>query len=427
MMTIHARPLWLRDITEINVNAAIPDWLLKSKLRSWDYLIKSGMPTRKQERFKYTDFSFLMNKQYSLSQQKDLTKLSDFISKCRIKHSNAICLVIVNGVFQPALSDVAQLPDAIKVMTLADALAQDPELLQQQFVNAAPTYFAELNHALFIDGLFLQVADLYQSEQPIHVLSIITEQNDCLISPRHVFMIGKHANVTILEDYEALHANSYLHNVVTHWELQEGAVAQCYKRQHENTQASHYAHSFLDLRESSQFELVNMTTGGIFSRDDVLARLRGVSASCSLSGFYTLKQASQYVDHHIEIIHQAKNTNSEMMYKGILDHSSRAVFNGRLHVDQDAQRVNAYQANHHLLLSSEAEAYSKPELEIYADDVKCKHGATTGQLDENALFYLQSRGIEKKQAKEILMQGFAEEILKRISNPSLLAHMQEIL
>ncbi len=150
-------------------------------------------------------------------------------------------------------------------------------------------------------------------------------------------------------------------------------------------------------------------------------------AACQASGFYHLHRAHQYIDHHVEINHVAPHTNSEMVYKGILDNQSRAVFNGRLFVKKDAQKIVAHQANHNLLLSNRAEIYSKPELEIYADDVKCKHGATTGQLDQDALFYMRARGIGYQEAVNILLQGFADEIIDRVHHKGVKMRVKELV
>jgi Fe-S cluster assembly protein SufD len=427
MMTMQTLPMWLQEITEINVNAGMPNWLVKEKQKAWDHLLKKGMPTRKDENYKYTDFSFLANKNYMLSQQKEFGVLTNFISENRIQNATSICLVMINGIFQAALSDFKNCPNSISIMRVADAMVQYPNMLKQSLQNQTANYFSELNLALFTDGLFIHIPDHIQLDQPIHVLSILTGQHENLVVPRNIFIIGKHAKVHFLEEYRSLHANSAFHNLTTHWHVQENAIVQSYKMQNENGEASHFATTVIEQEDHSQFELVNITKGGIFSRDDIIAHLHGVGANCLLSGLYSLNHKSQYVDHHIEINHQAENSHSEMLYKGILHQASRAVFNGRLHVEKNAQRINAYQANHHLLLSSEAEAYSKPELEIYADDVKCKHGATIGQVNEEALFYLQARGIPKRQAMAILIQGFADEIFKRIHHKDLLAHMQETI
>ena len=159
----------------------------------------------------------------------------------------------------------------------------------------------------------------------------------------------------------------------------------------------------------------------------MIAVLKESGADCHTAGFYRLKTDKQYIDNHITIDHIAPFTSSEMLYKGILENKSRAVFNGRLHVGNQAKKILAYQAHHNLLLSNKAEVYTKPELEIYADDVKCKHGATTGQLDHDALFYLQSRGINRSEAMNMLLKGFAGDIMQRVIHPDIKAHIEKMV
>ena len=165
--------------------------------------------------------------------------------------------------------------------------------------------------------------------------------------------------------------------------------------------------------------MTQFNMGADFARDDVAITLQQTGAKCHTSGFYHTSRDNQYVDHHVDVLHAAAHTQSDMLYKGIIDKKSRAVFNGRLHVAAGAQKIQAVQGNHHLLLSASGEAYSKPELEIYADDVKCRHGATTGQLDQDALFYLRARGIPYKEAVHILLKSFAEDVLQRIQDKAI--------
>ena len=197
-----------------------------------------------------------------------------------------------------------------------------------------------------------------------------------------------------------------------------------YKVQRENTSATHMANTFITQQRDSMVALTNISIGAKFSRDDVLVKLQETGAECRTAGFYRLESDNQYIDQHITIDHAAPHSRSEMVYKGVLDKKSRAVFNGRLHVGVGAQKIEAQQQNHNLLLSNFAEIYSKPELEIYSDDVKCKHGATTGQLDQDALFYLRARGIEKTEAVSLLLHAFAADIYQKITNADIRMHIE---
>jgi Fe-S cluster assembly protein SufD len=180
-------------------------------------------------------------------------------------------------------------------------------------------------------------------------------------------------------------------------------------------------------KQDSLVTLKNFSAGGLFARDEIAASLQESGANCRTQGFYHLRNACQYIDNHIDIDHIAPHSQSTMLYKGILNHKSRAVFNGRLHVHANAQKIVAHQANHNILLSNDAEIYTKPELEIYADDVKCKHGATVGQLDQDALFYLRSRGIPEAEAIQLLLEGFAEEIMQEITHLGIRIRVNEMV
>ena len=216
-------------------------------------------------------------------------------------------------------------------------------------------------------------------------------------------------------------------NMMTTIHVAKNAKMQHYKIQQEGRKAVHLASHFVHQQQNSTFSHVNFSSGALFARDDLVVQLLESGAECHTGGFYHLRYDQQFIDNHVVINHVAAHSNSDMLYKGIMENKSRAVFNGRLHVEKNAQKILAYQANHNLLLSKDAEVYSKPELEIYADDVKCKHGATTGQLDEQALFYMRSRGIPRHEALSILLQGFAEEIMQRITHEGIRRRVQEAL
>lgn len=231
----------------------------------------------------------------------------------------------------------------------------------------------------------------------------------------------------LIEEHVSLGNQTYFINSVAQAIVSEQAHFTYYKLQRENDQAIHMAHLFVEQMRDSVTSLTHFSRGGYFARDEVVIKLQGQGAYCQTSGFYSVCRDDQWVDYHIDMNHLAPNSHSEMLYKGILKNKSRAIFNGRLLVEKTAQKTLAYQANHNLLLSNEAEAYSKPQLEIYAEEVKCKHGATIGQINEEALFYLRSRGLNKQQAIEVLLQGFAGEIIQSIPHPGIKSRFQEMM
>ncbi len=208
-----------------------------------------------------------------------------------------------------------------------------------------------------------------------------------------------------MQDYISLSTATHFHHITTIIHTAAESALEVVKQQRENPQAIHMENYFIQQQQDSRVDLTQINLGAAFARDDVAVTLQAAGAKCYTSGFYHTTRDNQYVDHHIDVLHQAAHTESDMLYKGIIDKKSRAVFNGRLHVAAGAQKIQAVQGNHHLLLSAQAEAYSKPELEIYADDVKCRHGATTGQIDQDALFYLRARGIPQTEAIGILLKS----------------------
>jgi Fe-S cluster assembly protein SufD len=262
---------------------------------------------------------------------------------------------------------------------------------------------------------------------PVRLLSLTVGDQAAIVQSQHVFLLAKNSKIKLIEEYVSLTSTACFTNVVVGVALAEEAHFEHYKMQTENANTTHIGNTFIHQEKNSSAFCMNVSTGALFARDELTIYLQGQGAECRTNGFYHLTRANQYVDHHVDIEHRAPHSYSEMLYKGVLNNKTRAVFNGRLLVENEAQKTLAYQANHTILLSKDAEMYSKPELEIYADDVKCKHGASTGQIDQDALFYLRARGISEKEAMQLLLQGFAEEVLERISDSSIKKQVQERL
>lgn len=380
----------------------------------------------KHERWKYTDLSVFDKHVFVECAQTDELN-ADLISSLRLKQS-AVLLVLVNGRLNLALSDLAKLPAGVIACSLLSARNQHANLLtpqQKLAVNPAEYPYAAMNLETERDGLFLHVPANKHVDIPFHILCITHGQACVQTNTQHVFVFGAGSRATVLQEYVSDSTLSHFNNAVTTIAAAKQSVIHWVKHQHENTAAIHMENYFVQQQQDSTVEMTHMTLGAQFSRDDIRAELNASGAVCRTSGFYHTKRDGQYVDHHIDILHQHQNTQSDMLYKGIVDKKSRAVFNGKLQVEKQAQKTNAVQGNHHILLSPFAEAYSKPELEIYADDVKCKHGATTGQLDEDALFYLRSRGISREGAVSILLQGFCDEVLQRIAHQGIKEHIKQ--
>lgn len=380
----------------------------------------------KHDRWKYTDLSVL-DKHVFVEKNIDAQLTLDAVNAYRLPQ-DSVMLVMANGKFMPAFSDLAKLPAGVVVMSMQQARQQHAELVQQYLVGeitSADYPFAAMNLEDEHDGLFLFVPENIEISLPLHLLSVTKGNESTRTQIQNMMVFGNNSRATLLQEYVSQHELAHFNNVVTSVNAGQGSAVQWIKHQHENTQAIHMENYFVRQEQDSEFDITHLSLGAQFSRDDIRAALQATGAICRTSGFYHTSRDGQYVDHHVDILHQQPHTQSDMLYKGIMDKKSRAVFNGKLYVEHQAQKTNAVQGNHHILLSPLAEAYAKPELEIYADDVKCKHGATTGQLDQDALFYLRARGISEQEARTILLNSFAEDVLQRIQNQAIQQHIRQ--
>jgi Fe-S cluster assembly protein SufD len=422
----------------------IPDWMQHNwdksahtqnpqRQAAWHDFIKTGLPTKKNENWKYTDLSCLTSATscFSLLTDQDINNnIINNINAYRLnKLNNNILLVLINGRFVPALSDeISNSEKSIIICRLEEAKSQYNELIQTAIAYSNQPnqhVFANLNSAMWQDGLFLYVPDHSSFSQPIHILSLVTDACQFAAHTKHVLVAGKCTNLTLLTEYASLTDTAYMNHENMHILMQVQSRLHHSKIQRESSKAIHLSQTFIKQEKDSEVVSAYFTMGGIFSRDDVIVQLQEKGADCRLAGFYHLNQNQQYIDHHVYINHHAPHTKSDMLYKGIVDNKTRAVFNGEVFVAKNAQKISAEQANHHLLLSSLAEVYAKPVLEIYADEVKCQHGATTGQLDTEALFYLCSRGIPKSDAIQILLQSFVKEIIEKVAHIDIKQRVKE--
>lgn len=398
-MQTNQLPTWLTDRFNRD-DCDLPDVVRAYQNKNRTALLQHGLPQPKAERWKYTDLTFLQKEEFICSEA-------------------SLNLQIKNA------TDFAEQP--IIVCNLRSAFVAHPNLVHAYLLREIDLQdypFASINASLLGDGLFIYVPADYKCALPIHVLSNSREMNT--LSQAHcVIVLEANSELTLIEEYHG--QGTYLTNVLHRVFLKENAKLNYYKLQNESNDARHTDTLFVEQSAHSALSYVTISLGSQFARDETIINLNGEAASCQTAGFYQLTRDQQYIDHHIAVNHNAAHSRSDLIYKGILSQRSRAVFNGRLHVTEQAQKIKAHQANHTLLLTDQAEMYSKPELEIYADDVQCKHGATMGQLDEDALFYLRARGIPKEEAVRMLIQSFAAEIIDAIKNNVFKERMKERL
>jgi len=396
-------------------------WLTAHRQSAFDQFQEAGFPTRRHENWKYTDVSRITKTGFVIANPTHNVIQADELDSLKFNTVNSHELVFINGQFSAEHSDIGSLDEHVVIGSLRDALKNTPELIENRFNQFANEdharenhSFAALNTAFFHDGAFIYVPDNVVIEEPIvlYFVSSNTEQT-LTTAPRNLIIIGKNAQASVIESFHGLQGVVSFTNTITEIETADGAILEHYKVQQENTDSFHVGGMHLKLHRNSRIESHSISLGGAIVRNDIVTDLAGEGAEIILNGLY-MGDGRQHVDNHTLVNHSEPHTRSDEYYRGVLDGRARGVFNGKVVVHKDAQKTDAAQSNANLLLSDHAEIDTKPELEIYADDVKCSHGATVGQLDKNMLFYLRSRGLDADTAKSLLTFAFADEVIRRI-------------
>jgi Fe-S cluster assembly protein SufD len=404
-----------------------PTWLRSLRENSFDQFARAGFPNIKQEEWKYTNVTPIAKTNFApvlVSNGTSLAKnngLAAFI----YEEARQSRLVFLNGMLREELSSLAALPDSVVAMDLREALrsSQYEAIVREHLEHHADKNgFAALNTALFTSGLFLKIPRGISIAAPIH-LSFVGEGLDEIAPPaafpRVLIVAEDNSAATIIESYASPKERSvYLTNAIVDLSLGDGARLQHYKVQRESMGAFHVATTRAELGPNSSYHTTTINFGAAISRHDIDVQMDHEGAECSVDGLYMV-DGSQHTDTHSVIDHRQPHCTSHQLYKGILDGKSRAVFNGKVFVRHGAQQTDAQQTNKNLLLSNEARVDTKPQLEIFADDVKCTHGAAVGQIDEEERFYLESRGINPTLARNLLTYGFAEEVIEKIGIESI--------
>ena len=387
-------------------------WLEEQRLKALSQFSEQGFPSSHEEEWRYTNVSAIEKKKFSptINKTKNLVDI-EWLKLYQLQEAWSV--VLVDGHFSAELSSLEDLPVDVLVMGMADALQKLPETLEN-YINQAVTIdensFIAFNTAWFTDGLFVSVNAKRILEKPIQVLHVATQQ-DVLAATRTVIILDKMAEASIIETYVG-YDNAYLSSTVTEVFVGQNAHLTLYKMQCESEKAYHFGGIYVKQDRDAHFTHHNFAFGALLARSDIHTDLDHAS-ECELNGLY-LGVKRQYIDSHTRINHIKPHGISRELYKGVLDDRARGVFQGRVIVAKDAQQTDSQMNNRNLLLSDDAEADSKPQLEIYADDVKCGHGVTVGQLDEKSIFYLQSRCIDEEVARNILTFAFANEMVDRI-------------
>jgi Fe-S cluster assembly protein SufD len=428
--TAAAEVRWLELIdAHLNAAASEPSWLRGRREKAREVLASRGFPTTRDEDWKYTDPAPLANivlSEIGPRQNESCRKaqieplLFDATTCCR--------LVFLDGEYSEELSCICEAPPGVVLRSLKDVLRNEPQLVENHLgraVSDEDNAFVALNTALFEDGAFVQIPNESIGDKPIQILFVSTGKV-LAAQPRVIVLAGGSCEATIVESYVSLHENAHLTNAVTEIFAGPNARVDHYKSQTENENALHVATMQVLAARDANIASHAFTFGGRVARSDANAIMQGEGCEVTLNGLY-LGRGEQLIDNHTIMDHAMPHCRSYELYTGILDDASRGVFNGKIFVREDAQKTDAKQSNRALLLSRGAEIDTKPQLEIFADDVKCTHGATVGQLDENALFYLRSRGVPERQARDILIGAFAGEILNNVRVEPLRAQIEKEL
>ncbi len=395
-----------------------------------DQFARLGFPSRKAEAWKYTNISKLLRQPYALTLGLTETSLSAAdVDRHLIPGLDAHLLVLVNGRFSEALSRLGTLPDGVYVTGFGRAAEVHANLLNKHFgryADAEHEVFTALNTAFAQDGAFVYVPRGTALERPIHVLSLVQTDEALLFQPRHLFIAEENAQVRLIFTSQVLTEVPTFENVVTEVFVGAHAHVDLYEIQNEDEHASMVSNLQACQESDSVLRTSTFTFDGEVIRNNTNILPDGERCESHMFGL-VLAGGTTHVDNHTIVDHAQPNCFSNELYKNVLDGRATGVFNGRVLVRQDAQQTNAYQSNKSILLSDTAQMYSKPELEIYADDVKCSHGATTGRLDADAVFYLRSRGLSEQQARALLLVAFARDVLETIEVEPLRAHLDALV
>jgi Fe-S cluster assembly protein SufD len=411
---------------------SLPAWVVRLREEAFTAFERLGFPATSDEEWKYTNVAPIARTDFVAASAVDVGR-SETGTIARFIYPESINsrLVFIDGVFNAALSSLESLPAGVVVESLGDALRGEREDVLRERVGRAADYnadgFAALNAAFLEHGAFIHLPKGARLDAPLHLLFVSGANGAQVIAnPRVVVVAEEDSAATIVEDYESAGDAVYFTNAVV--EVFVGARARVahFKVQNESAGAFHVATTAADLAGGAAYDLTTITLGARLSRHGIHVRMAHEGAECWVDGLY-LVGASQHADTHSAIDHAAPRCVSHQLYKGILDGGARAVFNGKVFVRPGAQQTDARQTNKNLLLSSDARVDTKPQLEIFADDVKCAHGATVGQLDEEELFYLKSRGLHDELARNLLTYGFAEELVDKIKLESIKRQLDEAI
>jgi Fe-S cluster assembly protein SufD len=415
------------DFKALTESRPVSDWMSELRQRGWDHFDSIGFPTERRgnELWKYTNLAALDSAVFAFQRDEPGEVSAEVINECAPWSDDWTTLVFVDGRYSEMLSHVSA--DAgVEVKNISDA-ADDATLRENLAQHAAvdESAFSGLNTAFLADGGYVKIADNYEATSPVQLLYFTSPGASRASFPRTLVVAGNNSRSKVIETYVSLGAESGFTAPVAEYVLGSGTGIDHFRVLVENEESLHIGTTRVYQHDNSNFTSTSFALGPKIGRNDLHVLLDAPGAECTLNGLY-LTTGDQHMDNHISTTHAKPHGTSHQFYKGVLSGNSRAVFSGKVLVKKDAQKTQAYQKDLNLVLSHGAEIDTKPSLEIYADDVQCAHGATAGHTDPEALFYMQSRGIDQKTAQAMLMRGFAAEIVDSIGIPALQDFVQGV-
>jgi Fe-S cluster assembly protein SufD len=429
---IKEQSVYAEAFRKLSSRGDAPSWLARLREGAFERFEEAGLPTTGEEDWKYTNVAPLARRAFAVAGEEGAAKIErDAVEQFVYEEARRSRLVFVNGVFNRELSSLEALPRGFVAEDLGAALAGEHAGVVREHLGKlseqAGDAFSSLNTSFLHGGAFLHAPKDAQADAPVQLLFLSTQADaEAAAFPRILIVAERNSRLDIIERYAAVGEASYFTDAVVEVFVGEGARINHCKVQDESGRAFHVASTRAELARDGFYDLTTVTLGAQLSRHNIKVELGSEGAECRVDGLYIVG-TGQHADTHSLINHLKPRCTSRQNYKGILDGKSRAVFNGRVFVHEGAHGTDAEQSNKNLLLSTDARVDTKPQLEIYNDDVKCSHGATVGQLEEEELFYLLSRGLHADLARNLLTYGFAEEIVEKIKFESIRAQLDRAI
>ncbi|MFO7977574.1 MAG: Fe-S cluster assembly protein SufD [Bacteroidales bacterium] len=389
-----------------------------------------GFPTTRNENWRFTDLTPLMKMDYDFDFENQSRSMDvENIFKCDVYDLDTFSVTMLNGWYVYKNAPLTRLPDGTIIGSLAKAMEVYPDLVDQYLGKAAHmenNSLTALNTAFMQDGLFIYVPQGVQVEKPIQLVNIVDTSTQVFLNPRHLIIVEKEARLTLVHCDHSLTHNVSFTNTVSEIFTAEAAYVDHYKIQNKGRNSGLVTSTYFNQKKDSEVHSNIITLNGGFTKNIVEADLTETGCHSDISGLY-LVDSNQHIDNQVAMNHHAPDCTSNQLYKGILDDQARAVFSGKVKVHRLAQKTQAFQNNRNILLTDDAKANTQPHLEIYADDVKCSHGATVGQLDLEAMFYMRSRGLSERAARQLMMFAFAHEVVEKIAIEVLAERLDQLI